>query len=78
MKWRTPDGMQVEVITLSCTPKGNPGNRDYYIFTGKDKLGDGQWYVVRSPGGFLRGMVRTIQELEDLGVSIGTLEEIKE
>lgn len=73
VKYRTPDGTTVEVITLSLTSPGSPRNHDYRLFPEGSR--DGQWLVVKNPGGTVRAYVRTVEDLADVGVGLEDLEE---
>jgi hypothetical protein len=55
-----PAGMTVEVITL----------------TGAHTGGNGQWLLVKYPNGVRYAMVRTVEELEDLGITGENLQEV--
>jgi hypothetical protein len=60
-RFTAPDGARVDVITLSLTGTGD----------------DGQWYRVTGRYGEAKGMARTPAELEELGITIANLTEVK-
>jgi hypothetical protein len=78
LKYRTtrklgylPKGVTVEVVRLSLTSPGDPLSRDYGAFGA-----DGDWLVVKWPSGDLEATVQTMDELAELGIRPGDLEEI--